>query len=118
MFPYFALVLYFVLRIQDHPVPTRFPYFGLTYLSSNIDLVTLVNREIARREQPKAAQSRPALRVMLRAWAAYLIAVWCGLIHWGTIETVKGKLEWQRALPAGLFLLIFMGLFARLVYTD
>jgi hypothetical protein len=118
LLPYFALVMYFVLRIQDHPLPTWFPYFGLTYLLGSIILVTLVSRKIARGVQPKAVQSRPALRVLMRAWAGYLIAVWCGLFLWGAVETARGKLEWQRALPAGAFLLAFIGIFARLLYTD
>jgi hypothetical protein len=116
--PYFILVMYFVLRIRDHPLPTWFPYFGLTYLLGSIILVTLVSRKIAGAVQPKAAQSRPALRVVMRAWAGYLIAVWCGLFLWGAVEMARGKLEWQRALPAGAFLLAFILIFARLLYTD
>ena len=116
--PYFALVMYFVLRIQDHPLPVWFPYFGVTYLLGSIISVTLVSRKIAHGVQPKAVQSRPALRVLLRAWAGYLIAVWYGFFLWGAVETVKGRLEWQRALPAGAFLLAFIGIFARLLYTD
>jgi hypothetical protein len=116
--PYFALVMYFVLRIQDHPLPTWFPYFGLTYLLGSIILVTVVSRKNRQGEQPKVVQSRPALRLVLRAWAGYLIAVWSGLFLWGAAETIRGKLEWQRALPVGAFLLAFIGLFARLLYTD
>jgi hypothetical protein len=115
--PYFALAMYFVLRIQDHPLPAWFPYFGLTYLLGSIILVTVVSRKNRQGEQPKV-QSRPALRLVLRAWAGYLIAVWSGLFLWGAAETIRGKLEWQRALPAGAFLLAFIGLFARLLYTD
>jgi hypothetical protein len=118
-FPYFAVVMYFVLRIQEHPLPTWFPYFGMTYLLGSIILVTVVSRRIARGTQPQTTvQSRPAVRVALRAWAGYLIAVWCGLFLWGSVETIQGKLEWQRALPAGAFLLAFIALFARLLYTD
>jgi hypothetical protein len=117
--PYFAVVMYFVLRIQEHPLPAWFPYFGMSYLLGSIILVTVVSRRIARGAQPQTAvQLRPALRIALRAYAGYLIAVWCGLFLWGTVETMKGKLEWQRALPAGAFLLAFIGLFARWLYTD
>jgi hypothetical protein len=116
--PYLTLVMYFVLRIQDHPLPTWFPYFGLTYLLGSIILVRVVSRKNRQGEQPKVVQSRPALRLVLRAWAGYLIAVWSGLFLWGAAETIRGKLEWQRALPAGAFLLAFIGLFARLLYTD
>lgn len=117
--PYFVLVMYFVLRIQDHPLPTWFPYFGLTYLLGTMTLVTVVSRRIAGGTQPQTTvQSRPGVRIALRAWARYLIAVWCGLFLWGTVETIKGKFEWQRAVPAGGFLLAFIGLFARNLYID
>ncbi|GAC1663387.1 MAG: hypothetical protein NVS9B4_18090 [Candidatus Acidiferrum sp.] len=117
--PYFAVVMYFVFRIQEHPLPTWFPYFGMTYLLGSIILVTVVSRKVARGTQPQTTvQSRPALRMALRAYAGYLIAAWCGLFLWGAVETIEGKLEWQRALPAGAFLLAFIGLFARGLYTD
>jgi hypothetical protein len=117
--PYLALVMYFALRVQEHPLPTWFPYFGMSYLLVSIILVTVVSRRIARGTQPQTAvQSRPAVRVALRAWVGYLVVVWCGVFLWGAVETLKGRLEWQRALPAGAFLLAFIGLFARWLYTD
>ena len=117
--PYFAFVMYFALRIQEHPLPTWFPYFGMTYLLGSIILVILVSRRIARGTQPQTTvQSRPAVRIAVRAGVGYLLAVWCGGFLWGAVETIKGKLEWQRAVPAGAFLLAFIGLFARLLYTD
>jgi len=117
--PYFAFVMYFALRIQEHPLPTWVPYFGMTYLLGTMVLVTVVSRRIGRGMQPKTAvESSPPVRIAARAWMGYLLAVWCGGFVWGIVETVKGKLEWQRAVPAGVFLLAFIVLFARLLYTD
>jgi hypothetical protein len=117
--PYMAMVMYFSLRIQEHPLPTWFPYFGMSYLLGSIILVTVVSRRIARGTQPQTAvQSRPGVRIAVRAWVGYLLAVWCGGFLWGAVETIKGKLEWQRAVPAGAFLLAFIVLFGRLLYTD
>lgn len=124
--PYIALVLYFVLRNQGHPqeqlLPTWFPYFGMAYLLGTILLVSAISRRIARSAQGKlthdAAKPRPVVRMAMRAWAGYLIVVWCGFFLYGAVETVKGKFEWQRALPAGAFLLIFIVLFSHWLYTD
>jgi hypothetical protein len=117
--PYFAFVMYFAFRIQEHPLPTWFPYFGMTYLLGSIILVTSVSRRITRDTQPQTAvQSRPAVRIAVRAWVGYLLAVWCGGFLWGAVETIRGKLQWQRAVPAGAFLLAFIGIFGRLLYTD
>jgi hypothetical protein len=91
----------------------------MTYLLGSIILVTLVSRRIVRGTQPQTAvQSRPAVRIAVRAWVGYLLAVWCGGLLYGAVETIKGKLEWQRAVPAGAFLLAFIILFGRLLYTD
>jgi hypothetical protein len=49
--PYFAVVMYFVLRIQDHPLPTWFPYFGLAYLLGSVIVLIVVSRRIARGAQ-------------------------------------------------------------------
>jgi hypothetical protein len=124
--PYIALVLYFVLRNQGHPqeqlLPTWFPYFGMAYILGTILLVSAISRRIARSAQGKlthtAAKPRPMVRMATRAWAGYLIVVWCGFFLYGAVETIKGKFEWQRALPAGAFLLIFIVLFSRWLYTD
>lgn len=51
--PYLAAVMYFALRIQDHPLPTWFPYFGLTYLLGSMIVVIVVSRKIVRSEQPR-----------------------------------------------------------------
>ena len=119
MLPYFAFAMYFALRIQEHPLPTWFPYFGMTYLLGSIILVIFVNRRIARGTQPQTTvQLRPAARIAARVYVGWLLAVWCGGFLWGVVETIKGKLEWQRAVPAGAFLLAFIAIFARLLYTD
>ena len=116
--PYIAFMMYFTFRTQEHP-PNWFSYFGMTYLLGSIILVTFVSRRIARGTQPQTAvQSRPAVRIAVRALVGYLLAVWCGGFVWGAAETIKGKFEWQRAVPAGAFLLGFIVLFGRLLYTD
>ena len=125
LLPYFALVMYFVMHIQSHPneqpFPTWFPYFGMAYFLGTILLVSAVSRRFARSAEANSApqvKPRPAVRIAIRAWAGYLIAVWCIFLLYGAVETVRGKFEWQRALPAGAFLLTFIVLFARWLYTD
>jgi hypothetical protein len=88
--PYFAIVMYFVLRMQEQPLPTWFPYFGLSYLLATMILVTAFSRKVARNAQPQSVQrSQPVRRLMLRAWAGYLVAVWCGGLLWGFTKRLK-----------------------------
>jgi hypothetical protein len=117
--PYMAVVMYFALRIQDHPLPTWFPYFGLSYILGTILLVTAFSKIIHRNVPPQSSEkARPAVRWMLRAWAGYLVVIWSGAFVWGLYETVMGRMAWQRAIPAGAFLLAFIAIFSRALYGD
>jgi hypothetical protein len=117
--PYMAVAMYFALRIQEHPLPTWFPYFGLSYILGTIILVTVFSRRFNRSTQPLFSENpRPSLRLMARAWAGYLILIWSGGFLWGLYETIIGKFEWQRAIPAGAFLLAFIAIFSRALYGD
>jgi len=49
---------------------------------------------------------------------AYLVAVWSVLFLWGAYLTVTGGLEWQRSVPAGAFLLVFIVLFSWALRKD
>ena len=103
--PYLALAMYFALRIQEHPLPTWFPYFGLSYILGTIVVVMVFSRKIHGDAQPTTVQKRAsALRWAGRVWMGYLVAVWAGLFLWGAYQTISGNLKWQRALPAGAFL--------------
>ncbi len=117
--PYVALATYFALRIQEHPVPTWFPYFGLSYILGTIILVIVFSRRISRDVQAEtAAKSRPVVLWLGRAWSAYLLVIWSGLFLWGAYQTISGNLEWHRALPAGAFLLAFIALLSWSLYKD
>ena len=124
--PYMALAMYFVLRGQgrphEQPLPAWFPYFAMAYLSGTTLLISVMGRRIARTAQAKSPQNLvkpgPAMRIALRVIAGYLVAVWCGGLLYGAVETIRGRFEWQRALLAGIWLLIFIVLFARWLYID
>jgi len=48
----------------------------------------------------------------------YLITIWIGLFIYGAYGTLKGDFPMQRAIPAGAFLLAFIGLFSWFLYRD
>lgn len=116
LLPYMAVVMYFSFRIQEHPLPTWFPYFGLSYMLGTISFVVVLGRKISGSE--KWGSADPAQRRGLRLWAGYLILVWSSLFLWGAYRAIEGKLAWQRALPLGALLLAFIALYSRLVYKD
>jgi hypothetical protein len=117
LLPYFALAMYFAFRIREHPLPTWFPYFGLSYFLGTILLVMAFARKISHSAQAGTVEKpQSALRWIARAWAAYLVTIWSGGFLWGTYQTILGRFLWQRALPAGAFLLVFIALFSRWLY--
>lgn len=117
--PYFVMAFYFALRIQRHPLPTWFPYFGLSYMLAGLILIPIIIRRISRGTQPQiAAAPQPGRQRAIRVYAGYLILIWSGLFLYGAYLTIIGKLEWRRSIPAGAFLLAFIALFSRLLYTD
>ncbi len=117
--PYIALAMYFALRIQEHPLPTWFPYFGLSYILATMIVVMVFSRKVNRGTRPEREEKPKSVwRWLGRAWMAYLVAVWSGGFLWGAYLTFKGSLEWQRSVPAGAFLLAFIALFSWALYKD
>jgi hypothetical protein len=43
--------------------------------------------------------------------SSYLLIVWCSLFIYGVAQTVQRQIPLNRAIPAGAFLLFFIGLF-------
>jgi hypothetical protein len=117
--PYLALVMYFALRIQEHPLPAWLPYFGLSYLLGTMILVIILSRRFSR-SAPKQTIRKPnrVVQWALRGWAAYLVVIWSVGFLWGAYQTITGRVVWQRSVPAGAFLLAFIALFSRFLYTD
>jgi hypothetical protein len=117
--PYVAFAMYFALRVQGHPLPTWFPYFGLSYILATMLVVMLYSRRIHRSAKSETAQRPKSVwRWLGRAWMAYLVAAWSVLFLWGAYLTLTGGLEWQSSVPAGAFLLAFIVLFSWALYKD
>ncbi len=117
--PYIAIVMYFALRVQEHPLPNWFPYFGLSYILGTMIVVMVFSRKVHRATALKQKETpRSAWLWLSRAWMAYLVAVWSGFFIWGAYLTLKGSLQWRRSLPAGAFLLAIIIVFAWALYKD
>ena len=57
----------------------------------------------------------PLLRKAIRT-SACLVIFWSLLFLYGVIQTVRGKIPLERSIPAGAFLLFFIGLFGWSLY--
>jgi len=55
--------------------------------------------------------SQKSLRMSIR-----LVSFWSVLFLFATVQTVRGKIPLERAIPAGAFILFFIGLFGWSIY--
>lgn len=91
--PYMALVMYFALRIQEHPLPIWFPYFGLSYILGTIIVVMVFSRKIYRTAGPVSEKKPKSVLLWLgRAWMVYLVVLWCGFFLRDAYRTLTGSL--------------------------
>jgi hypothetical protein len=70
----------------------------------------LLARRIFRGQVVEPVRARRA-SVIAQIVASYLLTVWSLLFLYGVKETVQGQLPLNRAIPAGAFLLFFIGIF-------
>ena len=114
-FPYMLFVLFFALKAapgSTHPFPSWFPWVALTYMLTSILLASVLTPRFFRNaSRPPDAQAGGYLRIA-EGQTLYLVLLWSGLFIYGAYKTLHGDLPIERALPAGAFLLAFIGLFA------
>jgi len=125
MVPYLAFVMYFSLRLPQNHWPSWFTNTILVWFVANFLVMTLLVRRLSKKQgaaEPQgairfSAKTTPAVWIM-RIIASYLVLVWSVLFLIGVKGTIQGEYELNRALPAGAFLLFFIGLFGWGVYRS
>jgi hypothetical protein len=117
--PLLALTMYFGFRVVEHPLPMWTPYFFLSYFLVTIISGTVLSRRISSNPQAKIVEKpQSVLRWIWNVWSGYLVAYWSGLFLWLAHETISGKPMWQRTVPAGALLLVFIALFSRSLFKE
>ncbi|HXC47934.1 MAG TPA: hypothetical protein VNU20_06555 [Candidatus Sulfotelmatobacter sp.] len=114
-FPYLIFVLFFALRATPgsaNPFPSWFPWVALAYMLGSISLASVLAPRFFRNvPPPPEAVARQYLKIA-KGQTMALILLWAGLFIYGAYKTLRGDLPVERALPAGGFLLAFIGFFA------
>ena len=119
--PYFVVFIYFaaIRPGQSHqPPPDWLPYFGMAFMLFFMIFAPFASRRIfrhARQGSPVREQPAPP---SFRGGVVALLLVWSGLFFYGAYGTIMGKFPVRRAIPAGAFLLAFIGLFSWQLYRD
>jgi hypothetical protein len=123
--PYVAFVVYFSLRFPQNNWPVWFTNTLLVWFVANIIALTLLARKIFKKQDTAEQESAPQLstKKKLAVWfvrivTSYLVLYWSVLFIIGVKDTIQGKYALSRAVPAGAFLLFFIGLFGWSVYRS
>lgn len=118
---YLVVLLYFIVPRggRTEPLlPGWFPYFALSYIFGSIVLVMAYSRKVVRDTPQEVSTAPSTASSWTKGWVIYLIAIWSGFFIYGAYRTFKGDFPIERAIPAGGFLLAFIGLFGWSLYRD
>ena len=121
MMPYLAFVEHFALRYPSGHWPDWLTNTLLAWFITNFLILFLAIRLINRRATPsgpKDLETAHALQARTIARSVWLVIVWSALFLYGTEQTIRGEIPLKRAVPAGAFLLVFIGIFGWSIYRS
>lgn len=118
MGPYLGFVTYYSQRFPSNHWPLWFTNTILIWFVANFLVLMLVTRLTRRMFPIQITDAEKAHVVGQNAvrYATRLVIFWVGLFLYGLIQTMRGKVPIERAVPAGLFLLLFLGFFGWRIY--
>ena len=107
--PYLSFAIYFGMHFQHAPAPTWFSSTLMTWFAANFSIFVLAARRLRAPSVPTEEQR--ALSANFARLGARLVLLWGSLFLYVLLMTLQGKIPLNRALPAGAFLLFFIGIF-------
>jgi hypothetical protein len=112
MIPYFAFLMYVSVHYPSGAWPNPWPlwlrYTLPGWLIANWILTEVLRKRMLKVEVAEPEKTRLARSVSLRI-SVSLGIFWCLLFVGVVLEGVRGKLALDRAIPPGIFLLLFTG---------
>ncbi len=109
--PYLAFAIYFGLQFPNRQAPVWYTDTLLVWFVANFLIAVFAAIRLFRAAVPDSEQTRTVRAASTRS-ASRLIVVWAALFIYGAKEAVQGKIPLNRAVPAGAFVLFFIGMFA------
>jgi hypothetical protein len=122
MIPYFAFIVYFAIRLPVNHAPVWFTNtVGIWFVVNFCVLAFLAKRMfkgqgIGENQFTLGRATTKRGTWIIRSWGSYLVLVWVVLFIVGVKGTIEGKYALSRAIPAGAFLLFFIGIFGRSIH--
>jgi len=115
MVPYLGFALYISSRYRPGQWPTWLLYLFPSWFIANFAIIGLSAKKIFKRQGVEPERARSAKDTSLRT-AMRLTILWSLLFLYGGYGVVLGKIPINRAIPAGAFLLVFIGIFGWGIY--
>ena len=115
MAPYLGFVMYYSLRFPSNQWPAWFTNTIAVWFIANSLIMVLLVKRIFRGQVVDAKKTRSVMEKSVRT-STRLVIFWSLLFLYGVKETIQGKIPLSRAIPAGAFLLVFIGVFGWGVY--
>ncbi len=123
MAPYLAFVIYSVLRFPQGQMPVWFSYVTLVWFAGVFVALTFLAKRMFKKnafdnaQGPRGTSTKTTRAIwIVRIVGSYLVAFWTVFFVIGVKATLEGKYQINRAIPAGLFLLFFIGSFGWSIY--
>jgi hypothetical protein len=113
--PYFGFVVYFATQFPFHHAPAWYADTLLVWFTANFLIAVLLGKRIFRGQVVDPEKVRAAM-ANSASISIRLVILWILFFLYGVIETVRGKFPLNRAIPAGAFLLLFIGIFGWSAY--
>jgi hypothetical protein len=117
MAPFLGFVMYYSPRFPSGRWPVWFTNTVAVWFIANFLLVTLLTRRVFKKQVVEPQKTNRVLTTALSV-VLYLVILWSGFFVYGVIEAVQGKIALNRAIPAGAFLLFFVGIFGWSLYRS
>ena len=117
MAPYFGFIIYFSSRYPSGQWPAWFVDTIAIWFIANFLVITFFIKWMAKGSVVEPEKARVA-RAKSTAQSTRLVILWSLFFLYGVKETVQGKFPLSRAIPAGAFLLLFIGIFGWGIYRE
>jgi len=115
MAPYLGFVMYYSQRFPSNQWPVWFTNTIAVWFIANFLIIVLLVKRIFRGQVLDPEKARSVGEKSVRT-STRLVIFWSLLLLYGVKETIQGKFPLSRAIPAGAFLLVFIGIFGWGVY--
>ncbi len=115
MAPNLGFVMYYSQRFPSNQWPTWFTNTIAVWFIGNFLIIVLLVKRIFRGQVLYPEKARSVGEKSVRT-STRLVIFWSLLFLYGVKETIQGKFPLSRAIPAGAFLLVFIGIFGWGVY--